>query len=411
LPNSTKMEVIPAMLVIYEGGKTINLCSRDKYFDTFVKKVTQIYNDEKNNILEDSLTDPFRMRRKIEINEHTKNILESGTLTNINDFYKFYDNKESFETSLLFQCDEVQLLMPIIKHHIKELLSHTDKNVIFEDEVTGYMNNYILSGQINGLYKYFPLIFDKISDNEYIIQIGGLLENNVPIKMNIKFLKDSITININIDKYNIESNFTYLISLDTIKEIQIIKRNNITVHYLNKDLKETENIHKQITDFDQNSNLKWFMLPWNATYGISTNIQNISETEKIIEIYNMYLDINLENSFIKKEYFSKNYKRNDTTSIKGTNVKLDEAIKNTIGLCLNKKNGIYIIETAFLNTTKPSGYYLENLKGKYFYHLMQSNNIENIDKEKLVNIGFSDGIIEDADILNDSLTLKLVKGK
>jgi len=42
---------------------------------------------------------------------------------------------------------------------------------------------------------------------------------------------------------------------------------------------------------------------------------------------------------------------------------------------------------------------------------MQSNNIENVDKEKLVNIGFSDGIIEDADILNDSLTLKLVKGK
>ena len=43
-PGSSELDIIPSMLVIYDGGKTINLCSRDKYFDTFVRKVIEVYN-------------------------------------------------------------------------------------------------------------------------------------------------------------------------------------------------------------------------------------------------------------------------------------------------------------------------------------------------------------------------------
>ena len=42
---------------------------------------------------------------------------------------------------------------------------------------------------------------------------------------------------------------------------------------------------------------------------------------------------------------------------------------------------------------------------------MHSSSIRDIDKEMLVNIGKEDGILEESDILNDSLVLKLVMGK
>lgn len=410
IPNSSKMEVIPSLFINYDGGKTINLCSRDKYFDTFVRKVVEVYNDEKNNILEDNLTDPFRMRRTIQIDKHTKDILERGTLTEINDLYKFYSDKSKYNNSLLFVSDEFVQLIPIIKYHIKELFVQTDKHVEFEDKIMGYTNNFMFSGNVDGIFKYFPVIFDKVNDNEYIVQVGGLLESNTSITVSIKFNKDSIIVNTNIDKYNIVGTFTYLISKDVIKEIRDIKKEDVLVYYKNNDLKECDNQFKNITNFDQDTNLVWFKLPWGAIYGINNSIENISETEKIIKIYNMYLDC-FEDSFIKKEYFSRSYKRNDTSSLFSKHISLDEAIKNTTCLCLNKEDGIYIMETSFLDTIYANGYYDEKLKQKYFYHLFQAKGIKEFTKEGLINIKLEDSIIDKSDILNDSLILKLVRGK
>ena len=76
--SDSKILVIPAIMINYDGGKTLNLCAKDKYFDTFVRKVVEVYNDEKDNILEDSLTDPFRLRQSIKIDDRTKKILSSG---------------------------------------------------------------------------------------------------------------------------------------------------------------------------------------------------------------------------------------------------------------------------------------------------------------------------------------------
>lgn len=411
VPGTNKMDVIPSMLVIYDSGKTINLCSRDKYFNLLVRKVIEVYNDEKNNIVEDSLTDPFRLRNSIKISERTKCILESGTLTDINGLYKFYDGKKNYEWSLLFTSDKVKLLIPIIKYHINQLFFVTDKSVSFLECLNGYKNNYMLSGYVNGIFKYFPLRFDETDDNEYVVEVGGLLENNSTIFVNIKFLKDRISVDININNYNIVGTFMYLVSTEVIKEIASIKRDNALVYYRNSDLSLCNNLYNSITDFDQNIELKWFRLPWGAIYGINTSIEKLGENERIIQIYNMYVDNSNENSFMRKEYFSKNYIRSGIVSNFGENISLDEVVKNTIGVCLNKEDGIYLIETSFLDTMHSNGYYDEKLRGKYFYHLMQSGSIRDIDGEKLVNIGCEDGILEDSDILNDDLVLKLVRGK
>ena len=49
--SDSKILVIPAIMINYDGGKTLNLCAKDKYFDTFVRKVVEVYNDEKNILL------------------------------------------------------------------------------------------------------------------------------------------------------------------------------------------------------------------------------------------------------------------------------------------------------------------------------------------------------------------------
>ena len=411
VPGTNKMDVIPSMLVIYDGGKTINLCSRDKYFNLLVRKVIEVYKDEKNNVLEDSLTDPFRLRNGIKISDRTKSILESGTLTATNDLYKFYDGKKNYECSLLFTNDKVKLLIPIIKYHINQLFFVTDKNVHFLDYLNGYKNNYMLSGYVNGIFKYFPLRFDEIDDNEYVVEIGGLLENNSTIFINIKFLKDRISVDININKYNIIGTFIYLVSTEVIKEIASIKRDNVLVYYRNSDLSLCNNLYNSITDFDQNIELKWFKLPWDAIYGINTKIEKLSENERIIQIYNMYVDSSDEYSFMRREYFSKNYIRSGIVSNFGENISLDEVVKNTIGVCLNKDDCTYLIETSFLDTMHSNGYYVEKFSGNYFYHLMQSSSIRDIDRGKLVTISHEDGVLEDSDFLNDDLVLKLVRGK
>lgn len=84
------------------------LSSTDKYFYSFVKKVIDVYNLEKNSIVDDSLIDPFRIRNKIDIDSKTEKVLESGIITDINSLYSFYKDKHAYNKSLIYQIDEVK---------------------------------------------------------------------------------------------------------------------------------------------------------------------------------------------------------------------------------------------------------------------------------------------------------------
>ena len=407
--ENSKLVVVPLLTVFCDGNKVLSLSSKEKYFNTFVKKVVQVYNDEKNNILEDSLTDPFGLNSNIKIDDYTKKILESGLLENSNELYKFYENKECYEYSLLFQKDEVKLLLPIVKYHIKKLFSNTDKEVTFDDEFIGYRNYYLTSGKIDGVYTEIPFLYNKLNDNEYLFEVGNLLDRCSSLKININFNKDRIVVRCSLLEYKIVNTFTYLITDGVVKSINDAIKNDITVKYENIDLSECNNNLLNIVNFDRESKFKWFMLPWNAYYGINTNVTNLSEIEKNIEISSMYL-YSLDKSFMRKEYFSKNYKRNDTISVSGENIVLDSMKKNTLGI--NLLSDIYFIETSFLDSLYSNGYYDEKLKNKYFYHLVRSDNgISGIDRENLISIGKLDEVLDNGDILNDELVLKLVRGK
>lgn len=408
MPKSTKLEVVPALIIIYDGGQTINLCARDKYFDLLIKKVTQVYSDEKNNVLEDSLSDPFRFRSSIKIDDHTKKILESGVLLNVSEFYKFYENKKSYDASLLFENDEINMLINIIKYHLKDFFSHTDQKIKFDKDMDGYKSNYMLTGSVNGNFEYFPLSFNRVSDNTYEVDV------NIPscgfVKVSICFKTDKIDVTIDMDKHFICADYTYLISSDVVKKIESIRRDNRLVHYKNEDLESISLVDSDIVTFDSNTPLKWFKLPWGAYYGINNTIDEISESEKIIQIYNMYFEM-WKDRFFKKEFYSKTYRRNEVASAFGNSVVLDEMIKDTRGIRLSKKDKVYLIETTFLDSLHSNGYYDEKLERKFFYHLYQSDDINKIDVSGIVLVTPDGGVLENADLLNDSLTLKLVRGE
>ncbi len=400
--SSSKIELIPLLTVYYDHGKMLSLSSREKYFYSFVKKVTEVYNDEKNNIIEDKLTDPFKMRGTIKIDNHTKNILENGKLTELNSIYEFYNDKFSYDNSLLFQIDEVKLLFPIIKYHIEDLFNKTNKKVILNNDIQGYRDSFISYASVNGLNKVINILFSRNSDNDYTFIVSGLLKS--PLEINIRFLNDRINVFMNNKELNCE--YTYLTNNEKVKQIISISKNYLNLFYDNKDLKECENIYKNITDLDNETNFKWFYLPWGSLYGINNSIYDLNSVEKIIKTYSMYINVN-DNGFIKKENYSKTYKR-ISSSLNTESVVLDDAIKNTMCFCISKTDNIYAIETAFLDTRYPDAYYQEFLENKYFYHIFKSK-LDEVNKDKLISIN-NDSVLFNTDLVNENKALSLIKG-
>lgn len=403
--------IVPAILITYDGGKSLNLCAKDKHFDTYVKKVFQVYSDEKDNILEDALSNPFRTNKGIDIDEKTKRILDSGKLESINEVYSFYQNKDSFDTSLTFQIDEVKSLIDIVKYHIMRLFSFTNKVIVFDnEEITGYRTNYAITGTIDGVDRTFPFSFDKTDNNSFIFYVGGII-NFKPIIVKVQFLKDSIQVNIDLEEYGLISESRYVITNGVVKEIHDVTKNGLTISYKNEDLaKVDENELQNLADIDEPTSLIWFRLPWGALYGINTNIIDISVVEKIIEICNMYIGI-FENGFVKKEYYSKRYKRSRTEASSANDVILDEVRKNLLGVCIDNESKVYVLETSFDTDTVSNGFYNGVLNGKHYYHACKSTEgLKGIKKDRLVSLG-KKHIITNSDLVNKYKILNLIKGE
>lgn len=409
--KESKMLVVPCVTIMYDGGKYLSLCAKDKYFDVYVRKVVEVYNDEKDNILEDSLTNPFGLRKGIDIDEHTKKILGSGELEQISSIYQFYDGKESYENTLLFSIDEARLLLPIIRYHVQKLFGTTDQIVFVEDVLTGYRDCYTLFAKVNGIDTNISLHFVKVDDKTYDISIGGLNTKCIPVLMRIHFAKDSISVDTGIRSYGYLSSSLYSITNGAVKEIHEVKKDGLPVVYENIDLPcVEENPYTNIANLDGDVHLKWFLLPWGAVYGIDNAILEVSDTEKIVEMHNMYIDV-LGDSFARREYYSKTYLRNRTVAVDSAETVLDEVIKNISGLRLEGLDDIYAIETNFVGKGK-NGYYEGYLANKYFYHLaVSAGGIQNLTRERLVPVKKEDNVLSGVDLLNKSNVLRLVKGE
>lgn len=405
---SRNLTLIPAVMIVSNNGKVFCLCERDKYFDIFVRKVVQVYNDEKNKSREDNLVDPFGFRKEIEIDDKTKKILENGELEKISDVYSFYADKDSYSNSLLFQKNEIEHLMKIICYQIKKFFGFTDVVVGLSEIVNGYRDYYTIDAKVNGVEQIITLMFNKVDNNSYEVSIGGILSKNIPVLMSISFSEKGINIATYIKEYDYYCTSDYCFDNEVAKEVYHVKKNGNVIIYENMDLPVSDNSFSNITDLDCKTDLSWYSLPWGGLIGIKKKDSIINEEEFIEEYYSMIVEVDNER-FYKKEFYNKKFCRKDSPGVSKRELMLDKMEKNVYGL-LSGLDNLYIIETNFVNDGV-LGYYGKYLSGKFFYHVVLSDSgVLGIISDNLVPIGKSDDFVTKADLMNNGRLLKLVKG-
>jgi len=395
LNMGSELLIVPLLMITYDGGKMLNLCAKDEYFNEYVRKVIEVYKDEKNNILEDSLSDPFKMASRINIDARTKNILESGELPEKNKITSFYEGKEGYNTSLLFQIDEVRSLIPIMKYHVEHFFKNTNQNVIIGDDFSGYRDRYYIDSLVNGIETSLPLLYEKIDENTYNIYIGNLLSQSQTLNLKINFKKDRIAVNVATEDNVLCENSEYRITNGVVKEFHDMSKDGLPIGYENKDLKQSSNVLANLSNIDEDINFDWFLLPWGDNLGIKNEIYEITATERIIEIHSAYLST-YDGDFSKREYYTKTYKRNKTATVDGAEVVIVDIKKRITGI---KRDGYYVIETLFGDGQE------------CYYHGILSDELNLITNENLCSLTKKKNINRGSDLFNNYKLRKILRSE
>ena len=397
LLENGKELIIPMLTVTYNGMNIITLCSQDEYFNTYVEKVKEVYLKEKDRIIP-----PFN--KTIEIDDNSKNILLSGIINDNNNSYDFYKDKEGYDKPLILNDKKIKFLLPIIEYVIKENLKLFNKDFKIKNEIKGYSGtgNYVISGYTDGIYDFYPSNI-SINENTYEINIGNIIKNNVPLKIIIRFKDNKIELIsiMNKLKYYYYESFNYEdnIIINT-KELDI---DNKCVLF-NKE-KINKNSEEVLSNIDEdNNNVEWYKLPWNANVGIINNIQEIDSNNRKIfnKLIYSYYDKDI---FVNKILSSNRFIRDTNSYLENKNLKFDIIEKNIFGI---KDNDLIIIETKF-NDNGLTGTYKEKYQGKYFYHITNKNEFNEIDKNNLISINKDMDIYTDGDILENDNIKKYIK--
>lgn len=407
---STLSTIIPRFYVSYDNGKFLMLDSTDKYFPEFIRKLTQVYNDEKNNILETSITDPFRMLKGvhgIKINDEAKSVLESGKLLEINELYSFYDKKESYDESMFFTSDEALSHLNIVLYHLSKFMKAFDIDLKILGQMRGYNHFYAFDGELNGSRNEFSCLYNKIDNNTYMYQFGGLFNDNSTVDVVVQYKKNGISVKTSIENGYVNETSDYMAINGVVRETHELRGKNGIINYDNKDLEPTEMPYKNIVEFDGNKDFDWFSLPWNAYMGASVKINNVSEEEIVSDIHHAYVDI-LDDGFISREIYSKTYRHYTVDGFNPVEIVLDACNKQTI--CINV-DGIYEIESAFYSGGQSSGYYKTSLEDKYFYHASNAKSIDEIDGSKLILLNKDGGFYKKSDLASKVRLLKVMRGE
>ncbi len=396
-----KMTVMPNLYVMYDGGKYLSLCSKDKYFDVLVRKVFQVYNREKGRVVSDPVFDPFGRKKQLVIDERTKTILESGDLTKVNEIYSFYDGKKSYNNSLLFQSDKLKLLLPIIKFHLKLAFSCTDRVISFNDSlINGFRNNYGLEYVMDGIEDMLLINFISSDGDNTMLKIRSKDKNFKPLVMSINFNNNDITVDTFFEDYGLFISNSYEMKKDNrLINIFRVTKNGETAIYDTKEMEKSENPLPNVSSIDSEDDVTWFELPWNAFYGANNKIETLSEVDETVMVHNKYLSV-AGNEFMLKEYASKEYRRKKTFEAHANLVVMDQVSKRVFGILVDPKEGVYVIETYFGGIMRTNGYYDSYLEDKYFYHTAQSKKkLKGLKRDGLVTLSQEDEIIKGADLL------------
>ena len=400
LINDGNTLIKPMLTVVYDGAKVLVLSSDDKNFNYYVKKVREVYLEEKDKPIVGTF-----FTKNINIDEISKRILLSDTITQTSDLYNYYSNMESFNDKLISKDSEIKALLPLIEYIINANLNNIDESFKLDGNFNGYgpSGNYTFYGGVNGIYTPIPTMIKK-HNNTYDITIGNLFGNFKPLKVTINFKKTSLDIISNIDYLNYQMLETFKYknnSLYNIKEIYSKENCVSTEPVIITKMSDTPSISK----LDESDTLDWFTLPWGASIGFKSTEEPIDDESKTEYKKVQYIS-EFENTFINLESAEKRFVRTTKDFRRYKDIVFDDVDKTMVGL---KKEDTIYIETSF-NDDGATGIYKKDFANKYFYQFSKANSFSEISKENTYPVNKDYDVYNPGDLINNYKIKKKVKG-
>ena len=302
--EDNKQIIIPALLISYNNGKNLCYSSKDDVFGLFVHKVLEVYKEEKGIKLDDS---DFGHNKLHVEDARSQRILDNCDILNKNQITEMYEDMDSYDYSLMFESDEVKNVMDIIRYVLDSFGKFTNLNIELLDNIRGYRTNFILEANINDLFAYLLVFYNKIDENTYDISIGNIGGVNKALNIRINFLDDQIQIMSNYE----DLLFDYVFNIDDKKATFItrILKNQELVSFDTGALPREEPPEKNLVLLSGvKEEFSWYKLPWRAYYGYRGSQEVVDDITTNTYKHFMYLDINNED-FYKREFYSRNVKR------------------------------------------------------------------------------------------------------
>lgn len=377
--GNIKRNVLAPALMIKADGKTLNYSIMDKFFGAYVHKVISVYHKEKNKTPVEGAV-PSIIPNGISFdNENSKKILEDASFLEEKDITEFYNNKDSYDDTLIFEIDDIKAIMDIVRYVINYFAIFNKKAIKLSDSLKGYHTKYSIDGEIEKKLVTLRIRYKKISDNEFDIEILNLAGVCKSYNVKIRFMDNRVSINGKCDDLEICNEFK--IDQDGGSYINIVYWNKQMVLYEPGELEKVNVDYNNLVNLDNENNLVWYQLPWNAYLGTNTIDEEVNEKARIITNHIMYLDV-IGDSFYKREYYKKILARENAKTKRVFKITVDELRKITFGF---KDRDHYLIETSFKKALG-DGEYQEKYSDKYFYHIVRTSELSNVRRDTLIPV-------------------------
>ena len=374
--NLTQNVLVPALMVKADG-KTFNYSVMDKDFVRFVHKVITVYHKEKDKAPVEGATPSLIPNGIVFDNEYSKKIFEDARFLDENELVGFYYDKDSYDNTLMFEIDEVNNTMDIIRYVIKDFAALTNTTINLSTRWKGYRNRYRNEAEKNGKLTNIVIEYKKQSDNEYHVKILNIGDLGQEYNVIIRFLDNQVYI---FGKYgDIEVTTEIIIDDNGARFLYYVYQKRNPIIYNSGDLEITDMPYDNIVNLDSKDEFTWYKLPWNAYIGKSTKISEVDKATSISTNHIMYLDI-IGDNFYKREFYNKKLSREKTKTQQRVKITVDEFRKRTIGFKLDEDN--FLIETSFKKALG-DGEYQDKLINRYFYHVVKAKDIKEIKKDNL----------------------------
>ena len=396
-PNGKKRLNQGFIITYGPTDKIMFLMETDPYFDEFVKRIREVYLEEKGHIIREGILG----KEYIEIDTLTEQMLLNGHLDENNTLYQEYANQEAYEDSLLMEEDQVKALFPIIQYHLKEFLKMFSKTLTNIELSNGNNGIYTIKATLDNIPTTIPILIEW-DDTKWKVTFGNILQKSIPIAMMGTMSEKKITIKTYLLEYHYEDQTDYKISNDSIEEERTIRYQGNRIYLKTNKLPQvTEQIPVTTIDLDS-KNITWYQLPWDSYLGLYEEKCYFTEDgepteeeqqERIVTNKIIYLSQS-KNHFLIKEIATKRFHKKIDDRTEGGNIPLDYMNKRRIGII---DQDTTTVETHFTGNGV-TGKYKKSLAGKYYYEVYA--------KDQKFFLSREDGLLEKSDLFEPKRYLK-----